>query len=196
MMRTAKCLGVLLAVLLAAALSFMFSRYDEVAFFENVLKRIRRSQTVSPEEFRAILCVMEQLARKKRLSDANFRQIVKDCFAGGNPYSDQELNMISGEMAKRMINSYNLVTLSNDSEGIFLSADPTLFYYDSLLRAVATVPRIVFVGLLALLWVIMPFDLIPDALPLVGTLDDIAVMFLSGVVIQSSTTSMVTKHHE
>ncbi len=169
-----------------AALSFMFSRYDRISYYENILKRLHRSQTLGAEELRAVLLVMEQLERKKRLSDGNFRQIVKDCYTADRPYNETELNLISGEVAKRMIHNHNLVSLRNDGEGIFLFPDPLLFYDDNLLRSVATIPRIVFVGLFALLWVLMPVDLIPDALPLVGTLDDIAVMILSGVVIQNS----------
>ena len=181
-------------VLLIAALSFMFSRYDKVSYWENVLKRVRRSKTLSAEELRTILLVMEQLGRKRRLSDGNFRQIVKECYAGEHPYNDNELNLIAGELAKRMIHNHDLVALRNDSEGIFLFADPLLFQDDNLLCAIAVVPRIVFVGFFALFWVLMPFDLIPDALPLVGTLDDIAVMLLSGVVIQSSSHSMRRRH--
>ena len=183
------------ALLLITALVFMFSRYDKVSYYENILKRLRRSGTLGAEELRAVLQVMEQLARKKRLSDGNFRQIVKDCYMVNGAYSENELNMISGELAKRMIHNHDLVSLRNDNEGIFLFPDPLLFQDDNLLSSIAVVPRIAFVSFFALFWVIMPIDLIPDALPLVGTLDDIAVMILSGIVIQSSSLPM-RRHHE
>ena len=178
------------ALLLAAALSFMFSRYDQASYFENVTKRLRRSGTLTPEELRSILRVMEQLSRKKRLSDGNFRQIVKDAYAADRQYSENELDLISGELAKRMIHTHDLVWLRNDTEGIFLYPDPQLFRDDNLLAAVAILPRVVFVSLFGLLWVIMPIDLIPDGVPLVGTLDDIAVMALSGIVVQSSSSAL------
>ena len=182
------------ALLLAAALSFMFSRYDKVSYWENVLKRLRSGE-LTAVELRAVLLVMAQLARKKRLSEGNFRQIVKDCYASAeHPRTENELAMISGELAKRMIHSHDLVSLRNDSEGVFLFPDPLLFQDENLLSAVAVVPRIIFVGAFALLWVIMPFDLIPDALPLVGTLDDISVMILSGIVIQNSSLPMRKRH--
>lgn len=182
------------ALLLMTALSFMFSRYDKVSYYENILKRLRRSKTLGAEELRAVLLVMEQLERKKRLSDGNFRQIVKDCYMVNGAYTENELNMISGELAKRMIHNHDLVSLRNDSEGIFLFPDPLLFQDDNLLSSIAVVPRIAFVSVFAILWVIMPVDLIPDALPLVGTLDDIAVMILSGIVIQSSSLPMRRRH--
>ena len=86
-----------------------------------------------------------------------------------------------------MILTHALVTLRNDASGIFMSPDPLLFFYgDNPLAAVATLPRIVFVCAFALLWVMMPFDLIPDALPFVGVLDDISVTALSIMVARQS----------
>ncbi len=171
--------------LLIAALSFMFCRYDRISYYENILARIRRGGEIGQEELRVILTVMAQLEYGERLSNDRFRQIVKDCYAADRRYADDEIDLISGEVAKRMIMTHALVTLRNDASGVFISPDPLLFFYgDNLLTAVATLPRIVFVGAFALLWVIMPFDLFPDAIPFVGALDDIAVTGLSLVVAQ------------
>ena len=173
-------------LLLIAGLFLMFSRYDKTSYYENILKRVRHSQTIGTEELRTILLVMEQMEHKKCMSDENFRQIVKDCYSADHLYSGNEINLISGELAKRMIHNYNLLSLRNDGDGIFLFPDPLLFSDDNLLRSIATTPRIIFVGFLALLWVLMPFDLIPDFMPFIGALDDITVLILSGTVIQNS----------
>lgn len=174
-------------VLLIAALSFMFCRYDRVAYYENVLARIRRGGELGKEELRTILTVMEQLEQGGRISNDRFRQIVKGCYEGERNYTDGEIDLISGEVAKRMIQTHALVTLRNDASGIFMSPAPLLFFYgDNPLAAVATLPRIVFVCAFALLWVMMPFDLIPDALPFVGVLDDISVTALSIMVARQS----------
>lgn len=184
------------ALLLITALFFMFSRYDQVSYYENIIKRLKRCNTLGAEELRTILRVMEMLSRKRRISEGDFRQIVKDSYASeGRAYSDQELNLISGEVAKRMIHNHDLVSLRNDSEGVFLFSDPLLFQDDNLLCSVALVPRIIFVALFSLLWMIMPLDLIPDGLPFIGMLDDMTVMILSGIVIQNSLLP-IRKHHE
>ena len=85
-------------------------------------------------------------------------------------YSENELDLIAGELAKRMIHTHDLVSLRNDGEGIFLHPDPQLFRDDNLLASAAVLPRVVFVSLFALLWVIMPVDLLPDGVPLGGVL--------------------------
>jgi len=38
----------------------------------------------------------------------------------------------------------------------------------------------VIVFLLATCWVLLPFDFVPDAIPLVGAVDDVIVMTLAG----------------
>lgn len=182
------------ALLLATALCLMFSRYDKVSYYENILKRLHRSKTFSPEELRSILLVMEKLERKKRLSDEDFRQIVKDCYAADNLLPKGVLDQIAGELARRMIHNHDLVSLRNDSEGIFMFPDPLLYQDDNLLCAVAVVPRLIFVSIFALLWVVLPFDLLPDSLPLVGLIDDMVVMALSGVMIHTTSFPMRKSH--
>ena len=48
------------------------------------------------------------------------------------------------------------------------------------LEQIARLPRMVIVFLLASCWVLMPFDIVPDAIPLVGAVDDVIVMTLAG----------------
>lgn len=44
-------------------------------------------------------------------------------------------------------------------------------------RRVSILPKILLVG--AIVYVVLPFDLIPDVLPLVGQLDDVTVLLLA-----------------
>ena len=169
-------------VLLVAALVFMFCRYDRMSYFENVLRRIRRSGGIGVEELNAILAVMTFLYTKKRISENAFRAEVKACYSSLRRYDGAEISAISAEVARRMVNHYGLASVRNDGDGIFLVPDPALFLCgDDLLSAVSVVPRIVFVCGFALLWVMMPLDLIPDGIPFFGVLDDLAV-----TVVQNS----------
>jgi uncharacterized membrane protein YkvA (DUF1232 family) len=68
----------------------------------------------------------------------------------------------------------------HDSEGIFLVPPPALEFEADVLEQIARLPRMVIVFLLASCWVLMPFDIVPDAIPLVGAVDDVIVMTLAG----------------
>jgi hypothetical protein len=68
----------------------------------------------------------------------------------------------------------------HDSEGIFLVPPPSLEFEADVLEQIARLPRMVIVFLLASCWVLMPFDIVPDAIPLVGAVDDVIVMTLAG----------------
>jgi len=179
------------ALTLISALSFMFCRYDRMSYYENVLRRIRRSGGIDEEKLRAILQVMEYLYRKGRISENAFRAKVKECYSTLRRFDDGEIATISAEVAGQMVNNYDLTMLRNDGDGIFLMPEPTLFLGgDNLLSAVSVLPRVVFVCGFALLWVMMPVDLIPDGIPFVGVLDDLAVTVLCGVIAQRSATQL------
>ncbi len=51
---------------------------------------------------------------------------------------------------------------------------------------VAVVPKLAVAGLIALVWIISPIDLIPDSTPFIGTLDDVAVgLVVVGMAVRS-----------
>ncbi len=155
------------------------------------MRRIRRSGGIDEEKLRAILQVMEYLYRKGSISENAFRAKVKECYSTLRRFDDGEIATISAEVAGQMVNNYDLTMLRNDGDGIFLMPDPTLFLGgDNLLSAVSVLPRVVFVCGFALLWVMMPVDLIPDGIPFVGVLDDLAVTVLCGVIAQRSATQL------
>ena len=181
---------------LIAALSFMFCRYDRMSYYENVLRRLRRSGGIDEEKLRTILLVMEFIYRKNRISENAFRAKVKECYSPLRRFDDAEIATISAELAGQMVNNYDLAMLRNDGDGIFLVPDPSLFLGgDNLLSAVSVLPRVVFVCGFALLWVMMPVDLIPDGVPFVGVLDDLAVTVLCGVIARRSA-SQLAKNRE
>ena len=177
---------------LIAALSFMFCRYDRMSYYENVLRRLRRSGGIDAEKLRTILLVMEFIYRKKRISENAFRAKVKECYSHLRRFDDAEIATISAELAGQMVNNYDLAMLRNDGDGIFLVPDHSLFLGgDNLLSAVSVLPRVVFVCGFALVWVMMPVDLIPDGVPFVGVLDDLAVTVLCGVIARRSASQLV-----
>ncbi|NLG14104.1 MAG: DUF1232 domain-containing protein [Lentisphaerae bacterium] len=85
-----------------------------------------------------------------------------------------------------MMFEYDLLVLRADSEGKYLHANAMLRFHDSLLVSISVFPRALLAIVLALVWVALPIDLIPDTLPIVGILDDMTVTIFSGLVLRSS----------
>ena len=80
-----------------------------------------------------------------------------------------------------MYDEQRLIELRGNRGGTFLTPCPELGVENTLLRGVAEVPRLLFALFFALLWIVSPVDLIPDAIPFFGTLDDAAVAILAAL---------------
>ena len=174
-------------ILLIIGLTMQFCRYDKLVFWGNVIRNFKTAPNAGKEVFSVMLSIMEKLDSGKRISEPNYNQIVRSVYnSSGMKLTDDEIGKVAANICREMIYTYNLVSLKNDNDGIFIYVDPLLYREENLLCAVATFPRIIFALLFAILWILMPFDLIPDALPFIGTLDDVTVAMLSGVVIQKS----------
>ena len=77
------------------------------------------------------------------------------------------------------IHRHRLLELVSDGNGFRLVPNPGIRRVSSPLAGVAQVPRVVFALLLAVLWMLSPIDLIPDAVPLFGVVDDVGVTLLT-----------------
>ena len=67
-----------------------------------------------------------------------------------------------------------------------LTPAPSLFVSDSLLTMLAVWPRVALTVVVALLWLVLPIDGIPDAIPYVGMLDDAFVAIISAITLRNT----------
>ena len=65
---------------------------------------------------------------------------------------------------------------------VTLSASRSLYVCNALLERINTFARLASVVLIAALWTLMPFDTVPDIVPFVGILDDLAVNAMAWTV--------------
>ncbi len=174
------------SLLFLFGLSWQFCRYDKTIFFENVIASLQISNGIDEALLRVVLNTMQRLfAGNQKLSEAHFLQMVKDAYPSAAA-DDEEARALAAEITRKMVYSYNLVHIQGGSDGFFLLPNQRLYTYDSLLVSIAAVPRIVLMLITAVIWVLLPIDLIPDAIPFFGTLDDISVTILSTYVLKKS----------
>ena len=177
-------------ILFAIGLGLQFCRYDSVVYFEKIDESLRQNSDVDSLLLRCIMRIMSRLYQDSQLSEKDVREIVSDIYnAGrgvGNEYSDIEINQITAEVIRKMIHSFNLVNIQQANTGAFMYPNRRLFVYDSVLRGIAVWPRVLAVLIFAILWTISPIDIIPDALPFIGTLDDVLAGLATTLMLTST----------
>ena len=96
-----------------------------------------------------------------------------------------EVREITARVVGQLIEQDHIAIILHTAEGRSLALSDTFDHSGSggALRIAAGVPKAVVVGLLVLVWVLSPIDLIPDATPVVGALDDALAAILGAGVI-------------
>ncbi len=168
---------------LFAGMALQFCRWERMTYYENVVARL----TVAPIEeagLRAILRIAAQGREDARVSEEAVSRIVAGEYglSGKSP----ELHQAVSNLTARILYEYRIMHLSGNDSGTFLVPDERLCCCETLLGGLAVWPRVILVTLIALVWVLLPIDLVPDAIPVFGVLDDVAVTILSGIVFRNA----------
>lgn len=101
--------------------------------------------------------------------------------------SDPQVHTTTMRVAKQMVYQDSLAEISDHSGTKALSLNPALFAAedgDDAWSQIARMPKVLIVLLIATLWILSPIDLIPDAVPVFGVIDDITVALLGFSMIR------------
>ena len=178
-------------VLLAVGYVIQFCRYDRVIFFENAVRRIARTPPCDSLLASVMLSVLSDFYEFGRVSRQQLLQRVQSVYAQDHALDGSDLQLIAGEIVRKMVYQFNLAEVHSNADGEFLAPQPGLFRYDNLLGMIAVVPRVVLTVVFCLLWILFPIDLIPDGIPVFGVLDDMTVTLISCFVFQRSLPAML-----
>ena len=108
-------------------------------------------------------------------------EIIRRNYTDGYGVPAEDIPVIALSLSHRLVYEHGLLTVHLSSDGLFLAPARSLSTYDSLLSEVSLWPRSILLGALAVFWWLMPLDIIPDAMPVVGTIDDILLLVLGGL---------------
>ena len=179
------------ALLLGIGYVFQFCRYDRVIFFENAVRRIARTGTCDSLLASVMLSVLSDFYESGRVSRQQLLQRVQSVYAQDRALNGGDLQLIAGEIVRKMVYEFNLAEVHSNADGEFLAPQPGLFRYDNLLGMIAVVPRVMLTLVFCLLWILFPIDLIPDGIPFFGVLDDMTITLISCFVFQRSVPAML-----
>lgn len=172
---------------LLGGMSLQFCRYDRILYYENVIRKLKTASDMD-SLFAAVACrLMRGLEEEEDCGENNFLSLVKSEYSSPeHPLSNAELKVVASSVLHRLVYEFHLVRIKCDKEGLKLQPSPSLFVNDSLLTMLAVWPRIVLGIIIAILWMVLPIDGIPDAIPYVGMLDDAFVAIISAVTIRNT----------
>lgn len=166
---------------LATMLGGMALQFHDVEKYHRDREILRRLRHVTDElERRTCLRLVARTWADGRLGEQTAEGIVRQAWEHVAGVDTAAIREITRSITHDLVTTHGLLQVRHDSEGIFLVPPPALEFEADVLEQVARLPRMVIVFLLAWCWVLMPLDFVPDAIPLVGAVDDVIVMTLAG----------------
>ena len=161
-----------------AGMSLQFRDVEKYHRDREILFRLR--QVRDELERRTCLRLVTRTWDDGRLGERTVEGLVRQTYERVPGVDAATVRDITRAITHDLVTTHGLLQVRHDAEGIFLVPPPAVDFEADVLEQIARLPRMVIVFLLASCWVLMPFDILPDAIPLVGAVDDVIVMTLAG----------------
>jgi hypothetical protein len=125
-------------------------------------------------EYKASLKLCNNALKDGPLTLNTALDIVAEIYQG---YTPAEVGYIAETLCTRLIERYKLLELIHAEDkklvpGRAFDSQPGLF------EVAALLPRDIVIIVIAIVWIVSPLDLIPDAIPFIGLLDDMCIAYL------------------
>ena len=163
----------------AIGLCLQYCRYDIVNYFERVDAVLQQQTGIDAVALRTVIRIMSRIQRDGSVTEHCVREIVAGEYASlrgrGFEYNDMEITQIAHALTRKMVYDFDLVHINNSGSGSLMLPNRQLFVCDSILCGIAQWPRLLVIVIFALVWTIMPVDMVPDIYPFIGALDDVAM---------------------
>lgn len=169
----------------AVALRLQYAPPDHRSFWEHVRQKWGRDAHVRGDlELKQRLLHL-MLIEGRPLTEAEC--LGRVARALGNSPHDEAARACTARVVGQLVREDGLCQLVHGASGPMLGigdgigdSTPDVF------SRIAMVPKLAVAGLIALVWILSPIDLIPDATPVVGALDDVAAgLVVAGMALRS-----------
>lgn len=142
-----------------------------------ILERLRHVTDETAR--RASLRLVTRAWDAGRLGEATAEGIVRQAYEGTPGLGPAEIRDATRTLVNDLVATHGVLDIRHNTEGIFLVPPAEAELEDDVLEQAARFPRLLVVFLLAVVWVCMPLDMVPDAVPIFGAIDDVVMMSLA-----------------
>lgn len=133
-------------------------------------------------EYRASLTLCTTALQNGELSLNAALDIVGETYQGFSPV---ETGYIAETLCTRLIERFKLLELIH-AENKVLVPGQAFARHPGLFEIAVLLPRDMLIILVAVLWIVSPLDLIPDAIPFIGLLDDMFIAYLGSCSLRNA----------
>lgn len=164
---------------LCAGVAFQFHDVSQEAVDRNIVLTLRN--VTDEAERRCSIRVLKRVAVEGCVSPQVIYDIVRRCYVDEFAFAPEVVHAeVAPRLLSRLVTEHGLLEVSYVRGEARVRPLPALTATHSPWLAVALIPRCVVVGVIALIWWLTPIDLIPDAIPILGSLDDFVIVSLGG----------------
>jgi hypothetical protein len=142
-----------------------------------ILERLRHVKDETAR--RTSLRLVTRAWEAGRIGEVTAEGIVRQAYQDVPGLGPLDIRDATRTLVDDLVTTHGVLDIRHNAEGIFLVPPLESQLEDDVLEQAARLPRLLIVLFLAILWVCMPIDMIPDAIPLVGAIDDVVIMSLA-----------------
>ena len=144
-----------------------YGHYAILVGQQNILQRLRAVDDRS--ELTCSLRISKRAAEEGFITEDGVLAVVVREYVKFDP---SIIRGIAQTISHRLVREHRVLQMHGDERGFFLIPHGDIFKIDSIFDEIAVWIRKILITGLVIIWLISPIDLLPDAIPILGALDD------------------------
>jgi len=157
-------------IAMIVGIALQYNRYDDIIGQQNILHRLHAVD--DRLEFKCSLRIAKRTVEDGFITEDGVLAVVQREYEKQNKLDSLAVRGIAQAISHRLVREHRILELYGDERGFFLIPYPGVLKVESLFDEIAVWIRKIIITGIAIIWLISPIDLFPDAVPVLGAVDD------------------------